>query len=319
MLQTKLNNSNTRLPFGIEGFIASFLARHSINSTHTERSYRADIFEYLTFCRDARLKVNTLDSVNGYFLHLAQKEPKLKPRTIHRKLAANSSLMTSLLKQSGLPGANSFLTLKKPRLRSTEIHFAEEDIERFLMEIDRETNLLKRLRDSAIFNILIETGFRMQTIVNLSLNDARISSEGLLLFTVKEKGNKMVTRAVREETKETLLEYLRHLLPYFKDGASDKIFRSLQTIRETGRAHSLRVNACLSTGGLRKIFRCYAEQAGFRGPVHALRAYSGYKVYKKFGVLAAQNHLAHSTPKITENYIRKFFKYDKVEILTAFD
>ncbi len=309
-----------------EILLQTFLLRHSVASANTRRSYQNDIREYLTFCQQNALRFNTHESINGYVQFLCHRIPTLKPRTINRKLAANSSLVSFMLTQT--EGKNHFHAFKKLKVPVSAVHFEENDIGALIEVIEAEEHPMRRSRDLAIFHLLIETGFRMQTIVNLTVNDVAIDSDGLMLFTVREKGGKVIRRAVRPETKDLIFDYLRYIRPYllFPTGntdqphaQSDRLFRSFHAVRRAGGGHTLNVNGQLGLDGLRKIFRTYARRINLNASIHILRAFSGFKVYKKFGILAAQNQLGHSSPRITENYIRKFFRYDKTEILTAFD
>lgn len=308
-----------------EMLLETFLMRHSVASENTRRSYQNDIREYLTFCHQNDLRINTHESINGYVQYLCRRLPALKPRTINRKLAANSSLVSFILTQT--EGINHFHAVKKLKVPITAVHLEENDIHALIQVIEAEEHPMRRSRDLAIFHLLIETGFRMQTIVNLTVNDVAIDSDGLMLFTVREKGGKVIRRAVRPETKELIFDYLRYIRPYllFPQGdalmtntQSDRLFRSFHAVRRAGGSYVLNVNAQLGLDGLRKIFRTYARRVHLSASIHILRAYSGFKVYQKFGILAAQDHLGHSSPRITENYIRKFFRYDRTEILTAF-
>ena len=88
------------------------------------------------------------------------------------------------------------MRIKKVTVPKEEHNYEEADVRKILKAVEREEHPLKKLRDKSIFQILLETGFRMHVICDLTVNDVHIDNEGNLVISVKEKGGKILSRKV---------------------------------------------------------------------------------------------------------------------------
>ena len=315
--------------------IASFLRYHYNNSKATALAYKGDIEHYFSFLRQTSALFNTLDSANSYYLHLSHRG--YKPRTINRKIASIRSFVNFYLQQMQSNVPNAFSTLGKAKVADKPSIYTDEEISKLLECIGNESLELKRVRDLVLVNLLIETGFRAHTIGQLSLRSLTKDEQNNLVLTVKEKGSKYISRAITGHTTRLLLTYAEAYgheslasflagerkpsksVTLIKKGQSQPVFLGLRVSRKRGGDYEVNPAGRLTQSGLSKLFKAYSEKVGIYITPHVLRAFSGYKIYEQYGMLAAKEHLGHADLATTEAYLKKFFKIDYRKTLRVFE
>ncbi|MFR5870114.1 MAG: tyrosine-type recombinase/integrase, partial [Acutalibacteraceae bacterium] len=165
-----------------------------------------------------------------------------------RKIATLKSYFKYLYKMERIP-ANMAEKVALPKIKEKPIIRLEPDeVAKILDEVESGTDLTKRqqqfhkttkLRDVAIFTLLLGTGIRISELVGLDIEDFDFSTDS---FLITRKGGAKVILYFGEEIEKAILDYLevrRTIVP--AEGSEHALFLSMQKKRMSQRAIQLLV------------------------------------------------------------------------------
>ena len=220
------------------------------------------ILQYIDFLLRKRLKPKTINchlvSIRGFYEYLYDEEDIRIPNPVKRGY---------VLKQS------------KPLPK----HLRDE-------EVDRLFNVIKSLRDRAMFKVMLRCGLRVEELANLSLEAIYLKRRVIL---VKDgKGSKDRVVYLSDDAYEALVKYLRSRPP----SRAKKIF-----LVEKG--------ACkgkpISVRGIQKRMEYYARKARVKSSCHHLRHTMATQLLNAdMDLVSIQDLLGHSRIGTTERYIK---------------
>ncbi len=220
------------------------------------------ILYYIDFLLRKRLKPKTINchlvSIRGFYEYLHNEEEIRIPNPVKRGY---------VLKQS------------KPLPK----HLREE-------EVDRLFNVIKNLRDRAMFKIMLRCGLRVEEVANLSLKSLYLKRK--IIFVKDGKGKKDRVVYMSDDAYEALVKYLRSRPP----SREKKIF-----LVEKGTCKGKPI----SVRGIQKRMEYYARKAGVKASSHQLRHTMATQLLNAdMDLVSIQDLLGHSRIGTTERYIK---------------
>ena len=220
------------------------------------------ILQYIDFLLRKRLKPKTINchlvSIRGFYEYLYDEEDIRIPNPVKRGY---------VLKQSKL--------LPK--------HLRDE-------EVDRLFNVIRNLRDRAMFKVMLRCGLRVEELANLSLEAIYLKRRVIL---VKDgKGSKDRVVYLSDDAYDALVRYLRSRPP----SRAKKIF-----LVEKGTCKGKPI----SVRGIQKRMEYYARKARVKTSCHHLRHTMATQLLNAdMDLVSIQDLLGHSRIGTTERYIK---------------
>lgn len=157
-------------------------------------------------------------------------------------------------------------------------------------EVDRLFNVIKKLRDRAMFKVMLRCGLRVEELANLSLEAIYLKRRVIL---VKDgKGSKDRVVYLSDDAYEALVKYLRSRPP----SRAKKIFLVEKGICK-GKPISVR--------GIQKRMEYYARKSRVKSSCHHLRHTMATQLLNAdMDLVSIQDLLGHSRIGTTERYIK---------------
>jgi site-specific recombinase XerD len=220
------------------------------------------ILQFIDFLRAKRLKPKTincyLQSIRGFYDYLYDEEEVRIPNPIKRGYALKES--------KPLP----------KHLRNREV--------------DRLFDIVKNLRDRAIFKLMLRCGLRVEEVADLTLDAVYL--ERRFIHVKNGKGGKDRVVFISNDACGALVTYLK-VRPSNK---SKKIFL-VEKGTYKGKSISVR--------GIQKKMEHYARKAGFKISCHQLRHTMATQLLNAdMDLVSIQDLLGHTRIKTTERYIK---------------
>ncbi|OKH12308.1 tyrosine-type recombinase/integrase [[Limnothrix rosea] IAM M-220] len=246
-------------------------------SANTQKSYRRDIYEFLTFAGGVELPKVTLNNLQGFEVTLG--ELGKSPNTIARKLAAVKSLLTFCHKVGFVPfNVGTLVNVKPSKDKLSERILSRGEV----LDMIYST---KNKRDRLLLKLLYATGARVGELCRLTWSDIKPTDTGARI-TLFGKGDKTRVILISDELYQELLQ--------LKDENGDPIFRS----RKGGNA--------ITTTQAYRIVKDSAERAGITGNVspHWFRhSHASHALDNNAPIHTVQKSLGHSSITTTERYL----------------
>lgn len=263
-------------------------------SDHTIKSYETDLIQFANFAIGEGfvpdlLSVKKVRLAKHYLSFLNDKG--LTKRTITRKITALRSFYTYLEKER-LIDINIFKLIETPKIEKKLPKFINDnEIMRLYDSIDTKTDL--GFRNYIIFDLLFSCGLRASELVNLKVNDIRLSRKEILIHG---KGSKDRYAFLHDELVKNLNEYLSgariRLLAKGEDISSQYLFINYK-------------GGPLTVRGLRKILNSIIEKSGetYQIHPHMLRhAFATTLLNHGADLRTVQELLGHEHLKTTQIY-----------------
>lgn len=278
---------------------------HNFESPHTRKSYRIDISQFMEFLADQ------FSSVNGYAdikrVHFVAfrnwlSDSDLAPKSINRKMAANSSFFDFLV-EKGIVPFNPATSIKRPRqeVRKPTNDVSDDQI-RFLLELVEPLQgpgLLHR----AVLYTLFTTGIRKAELISLRLKNFTFS-EGFHTIVVRAKGGKQLTKVIHPKCAEVINEYLAYLKSSGEElHPEDWIFRPSKNPLDP--AHIVKP---LNPKSVDYIIKSWCTKAGIHQRIspHSARAsYIGSALESGMDLYKVSRDVGHASVKTTEEYNKR--------------
>jgi site-specific recombinase XerD len=257
-----------------------FLKRRN-HSPHTVKNYLNRLIHFVLWL-DVPVEEVTPGKVLRYIDHLLDK--RLKPSTINYHLLSVRRFYDYLVHEEGVPVRNPVkpgcgLRLPRPLPRFLK----EEDLAVFLSAI-------QRLRDRAIFLLMLRSGLRVEEVANLTL-EALDLKRGRLLVQ-HGKGGKDRVVFISPDTYQALAEYLKRR-PRVKAKQIFLVEKGLYT----GKPISVR--------GIQKRIEYYARKTRITVSCHCLRHTMATQLLNADADLTTiQDLLGHTWITTTQRYCK---------------
>jgi site-specific recombinase XerD len=226
----------------------------------------------------------------------------LAPKSINRKMAANSSFFDFLVEKSIVP-FNPVTSIKRPRqeVRKPTNDASDEQIRNLLELVDTLTGpgLLHR----AVIYTLFTTGIRKAELINLKLKNFFLKNE-IHIIEVRAKGGKQLIKVVHPKCAEVINDYLDYLktsgeIPHQEDW----IFRPSKNPLDP--THILKP---LSPTSVDYIIKTWCLKAGIHQRIspHSARAsYIGSAIESGIDLYKISRDVGHASVKTTEEYNKR--------------
>lgn len=171
----------------INSFIKYLLVERGY-SENTAESYKADLVEFLKFCREEKDGIPSVGEVNHAFVraYISDMQRRGCSRsTVARRLSSLRSFFR-YLRRRGVVESDPTALVSSPKMQKKLPEFLElTEIEALLSVID--TSKIIGLRDVAIIELLYSTGMRIGELLALDIDDIDIENS---VVKVKGKGKR---------------------------------------------------------------------------------------------------------------------------------
>jgi site-specific recombinase XerD len=226
----------------------------------------------------------------------------LAPKSINRKIAANSSFFDFLIEKSMIQ-FNPCSAIKRPRQEVVQPtnDLSDEQISNLLSLIDdlKGPGLLHK----AVIYTLFTTGIRKAELINLRRKNFFIRDSHYMI-EVRAKGGKHLTKVVHPKCAEMILEYLSYLESHGEPvHAEDWIFRPSRNPLEP--THIIKP---LNPKSVDYIVKTWCKKAGIHHRIspHSARAsYIGSALDAGIALYKISKDVGHASVKTTEEYNKR--------------
>ncbi len=277
----------------------------NFESLHTRKSYRIDITQFFEFLKENFKDVTNYSGVERVHIVAYRNwltDNNLAPKSINRKIAANSSFFDFLIEKSMIQ-FNPCSSIKRPRqevLQQTN-DLSDEQISNLLSLVD---DLLgPGLLHKAVIYTLFTTGIRKAELINLCRKNFFIRDNHYMI-EVRAKGGKYLTKVVHPKCAEVILEYLSYLESSGEPVHSeDWIFRPSKNPLDP--THIIKP---LNPKSVDYIIKSWCKKAGIHHRVspHSARAsYIGSALEAGIALYKVSKDVGHASVKTTEEYNKR--------------
>lgn len=202
--------------------------------------------------------------------------------TQHQKIQAVKSFFGYLHEIEAIEN-NPSLKLKKPKLKRIEPDELKAEQIKQMIE-------LATVRDKALLSVMLNTGLRIQSIIDISLSDFQNYVNFGKPISVVGKGDKIKLVKLSQET----IGYIIHYLKYRVDpNGIPNLFTS-------------KIGTPLNRKNTAKMIKKLAKEVGCEGNFynHSVRAAAITTVYREYDIDVAKRFAGHSDPSTTLLYVR---------------
>ncbi len=277
----------------------------NFESLHTRKSYRIDITQFFDFLKENFSEVSSYAEVERVHVVAFRNwltDNSLAPKSINRKIAANSSFFDFLIEKSMIQ-FNPCSSIKRPRqevIQPTN-DLSDEQIGELLSLIDglKGPGLLHK----AVIYTLFTTGIRKAELINLRRKNFS-TRDSHYIIEVRAKGGKQLTKVVHPKCAEVILEYINYLESSGeKVHAEDWIFRPSKNPLEP--THIIKP---LNPKSVDYIIKTWCKKAGIHHRIspHSARAsYIGSALDSGIDLYKVSKDVGHASVKTTEEYNKR--------------
>lgn len=284
---------------------------NNFESPHTRKSYRADIMQFFEFLRENFSEVKGYQSIER--LHMVAfrnwlSDNNLAPKSINRKIAANSSFFDFLI-EKGMVELNPCTSIKRPRqeviLPTNDL--SDEEIGHLLSLMDELKG--PGLLHKAVIYTLFTTGIRKAELINLRRKNFFIKDSHYII-EVRAKGGKHLTKVVHPKCAEVILEYIA-----FLESSGEKVHQEDWIFRPSKNpldpTHTLKP---LNPKSVDYIVKSWCKKAGINHRIspHSARAsYIGSALAAGIDLYKVSKDVGHASVKTTEEYNKRRQKMEE--------
>lgn len=298
LVQSKKNHHSFNYELEYE-FFSNF------ESPHTRKSYRIDITHFFEFLGEHFSDVSGYEFIKRVHLVAFRNwlsDQELAPKTINRKLAANSSFFDFLVEKNMMP-FNPCTSIKRPRqeVMSPTNDLTDEQIMNLFNEVDKLKD--EALLHKAVIYTLFTTGIRKAELINLKRKNL-IKKDDFYFIEIRAKGGKNLQKVLHPKCAEVIFEYISFLE---RNGESvhteDWIFRPSKN--PTDPTHIIKP---LNPTSVDYIIKTWCKKVGIdqRISPHSARAsYIGSALDAGIDLYKISKDVGHSSVKTTEEYNKR--------------
>lgn len=316
MPEIKSINSQPKTKTPLDTKIQEFLEYCEIEknkSLLTIQNYAHYLNRFATFAQQLQItkpEQITLDTVRSFRLFLnrftnEQTGKPLKPITQNYHVIALRAFLKYLAKRDIDTVSAEKIELAKNPAREVEV-LTNEEISRIKEAVKQETNALKRLRDSAILELLFSSGVRISELVQLKHKQLNFE---LGEFTVRGKGDKLRLVFMSDTASKLLKEYLKQrndnhpALFVSHSHIGNSVTDQINTLSKETNQHN---PAGLTARSVQRIIKKYAGLAGITHKVtpHTFRhSFATDLLQNGADIRSVQTLLGHASITTTQIYI----------------
>lgn len=278
---------------------------HNFESPHTRKSYRIDVSQFFEFLRDNFSLISEYNDIKRVHLVAFRNwltDSDLAPKSINRKMAANSSFLDFLVEKNMI-SFNPCTSIKRPRqevVKPTN-DVSDKQIRELLEMVEslEGPGLLHR----AIIYTLFTTGIRKAELINLRIKNFFVK-DGHHIIEIRAKGGKQLTKVVHPKCAEVIHEYLAYLKSISETlHPEDWIFRPSKNPLDP--THTLKP---LNPKSVDYIIKSWCTKAGISQRIspHSARAsYIGSALESGMDLYKISRDVGHASVKTTEEYNKR--------------
>lgn len=224
---------NKNFSYYLSEFLKKYLIIERNLSSNTIKSYKKTfqiLIEYLVNEKDFKLSQITFENITREiiieFLKYLEDNKKNSIRTRNQRLAAIKSFYQFCLidEIENVDNINKILSIKFKKFPQKVVDYlTEEELQKLLQCIDTTTIIGRR--DLVLLTLLYDTAARASEIINLKIEDIRLSENYVILTG---KGNKQRVVPIMNKTKELLIRYIKENNLHgtlFKDNSTYELIR----------------------------------------------------------------------------------------------
>lgn len=284
---------------------------NNFESKHTQKSYRSDISQFFEFLREHFLEIDTYAKIERVHLVAFRNwltDNNLAPKSINRKLAANSSFFDFLIEKN-LLSSNPCTSIKRPR---QDVIVPTNDLSD--AQIAHLFELLDELKGpgllhKAVLYTLFTTGIRKAELINLRKKNLYIKGE-FYYIDIRAKGGKQLTKLLHPKCAEVIFQYIEFLESNGeKIHPEDWIFRPSKNPLEP--THIIKP---LNPKSVDYIVKSWCKKAGIHERIspHSARAsYIGSALDSGIDLYKISKDVGHASVKTTEEYNKRRIKAEE--------
>lgn len=278
---------------------------HNFESPHTRKSYRIDITSFFEFLRDNFVDIKNYQDINRVHVVAFRNfltDSNFAPKTINRKLAANSSFFDFLVEKNIIQ-FNPCTSIKRPRqeVQKPTNDLTDEQIQNLFIELDKLSG--PGLLHKAVLYTLFTTGIRKAELINLKIKNFYMK-DGFHLIDIRAKGGKFLTKVVHPKCAEVIDEYINSLKSLGEQlHPEDWIFRPSRNPLDP--THILKP---LNPKSVDYIIKSWCKKAGITQNIspHSARAsYIGSALENGVDLYKISRDVGHASVKTTEEYNKR--------------
>lgn len=262
-------------------------------SEHTLKAYKNNVSKFFQWLAERynekeNAAVTSLD-IREYQSYLPNIQ-KYAPAGVQQRILSVLSYCRFLCRNGYLKAdiTTSFHLIKAQSKNTAPETPLTIEINRFRREVYKRNNL----RDIAIIDLLLNTGIRAGELINLEVQDIKISDRKGILHVREGKGKKYRDIPLNSDTRKSLENYIERYN-----------FRGKLWIGQRG---------YLTQDGLNKMIKRYAERVQLNDKIHphAIRHYVATRLLREKGVDIAtvSNILGHFNINTTKIYVQPTFE-----------
>ena len=282
---------------------------HNFESPHTRKSYRIDIAQFFEFLKDNFSTVSRYEHIERVHLVAFRNwlnDADMAPKTINRKMAANSSFFDFLVEKNIIQ-YNPCTSIKRPRQEVVKpTNDLSDDQIRTLFELVDELEGPGLLHKAVIYT-LFTTGIRKAELINLRLKHFYVK-DNFHVIEIRAKGGKHLTKVVHPKCAEVINQYLDYLKlesskSNEKISKEDWIFRPSKNPLDP--AHIIKP---LNPKSIDYIVKSWCSKAGIdhRISPHSARAsYIGSALDSGIELYKISKDVGHASIKTTQEYNKR--------------
>lgn len=290
-IKMKTQSSNKTMKEGFKEFYNHCRVKNLSNKTL--KYYEDNYYIFTNFFNDRDL-INTItsDTIDNYIIHLKE-NTQCNSRSINTRLGAIRTILYYFMKLGYMEKFEIQLvkTIKKVKETYTDVE---------LLLLLKKPNIKKcdftEYRDWVIVNYLLSTGNRLDTVINIKIQDLNFNDELILLQATKNKKQQLIPMS------KTMVKVLQEYLQYRKGELEDYLFCNIYGIKLTGNA-------------LENSIRKYNQRRGVnKTSIHLFRHTFAKKWILSGGdIFRLQKILGHSSIDIVKNYVNMFSNDLKID------
>lgn len=265
--------------------------------------YINNVLHFANFVCDGKIEEDfykhiTPGDVEGYMISLETRDTKNGvKRTGDDILQARWSSLNTFFEwliQRGHIEKNPIKVVNRPK-NNTEhkvSYLTKTEINKLFRAIDRESNMVARLRDKTVISLALATGLRVSAISNINIDDVDFENN---IINVIEKRQKVRGINIGDNMRSMLEDWIEVRNEEFADVDSPALFLSQKNTRLSGDAISDALTKYCENAGIKRI------------TPHKLRASAACALAKAgVPVKAIAKQLGHSNTQVTMRYIDVF-------------
>lgn len=274
-------------------------------SEHTRKCYRRDITQFFEFIRDNFTTVSSYGDIKRvHFVAFRNwlNDAGLAPKSINRKMAANSSFFDFLVEKSIIT-FNPVTSIKRPRqevVKPTN-DLTDEQVSTLFGLIDKLEG--PGLLHKAVIYTLFTTGIRKAELINLRLKNLT-QKDGIYLIEIRAKGGKQLTKVLHPKCADVIHEYL----DYLKAETKEELHPEDWIFRPTRNPLDGNIVKPLNPKSVDYIIKSWCSKAGIdqRISPHSARAsYIGSALDNGMDLYKVSRDVGHASVKTTEEYNKR--------------